>query len=599
MHDPDIGSVGAVSLLVSQRKALLVVDMVESVKTMEQNEAATVLAWDRFVRLARAVIIPRHHGKLIKSLGDGLLVEFDTPNQALATAWDLHVALGDVSKGREGAARIWLRAGIHVADRFETALDVLGHGVNVAVRITALAHAGGTVVSGETRDALVDGWDADFIDLGDCYLKHVSQPVRVYRASRPGEASTEPDPVVVRPDLRPVVAVMPLVSRDLTSEQLAVGALVADGVVAALTRSTELRLVSRMATLTRDPSVSVSLPQLGSLLKADYIVSGSFLQVGHKVLLMVELSACRNGSILWCDRIETHLDDLTVLNSVSCHFIADHVHKVITELAVKQALTSPMPTVESHSLLLAGVQLMHRSSAASFSASRLALEELSSRHPTSPLCSAWQAKWHVLASTRGIHTGNLSEVESALGHTQSALRMEPEHSLALAVEGFVHLHMRKDIEAAALSLGHALTANPNDAFAMIFKGIVDGFSGRSLASLEAAQCALSLTPLHPLRYYFESLAASCAVCAGDYNRAIEWSEQSLRRNRAHASTFRTLIAALVSAGRVDEAQIVARDLMVLQPGFSVAAYRRQLVSATSVIGELVCVALRLAGIPEH
>ena len=155
-----------------QDKVVLVVDLVESVRLMAANEAEVVGHWHRFMQHAQHSVLPHRQGRLVKSLGDGLLAEFSRAADAVAAAFDLHRFFDDVNADRPADRRLLLRAGLHSSHLYVDSLDVYGHGVNLAARVATLAGPGETVVTANVRDAVVDGVDGELEDMGESYLKH-------------------------------------------------------------------------------------------------------------------------------------------------------------------------------------------------------------------------------------------------------------------------------------------------------------------------------------------------------------------------------------------------------------------------------------------
>lgn len=582
--------------LVRRSQVVLVMDLVESVRLMEAHEPAVVELLRSFVRHAQVEVLPAHGGRLVKSTGDGIMAEFSAVAPAAAAARQLHRYFDGFNSGVPPEQQMYMRAGLNVTHLYADDLDIYGSGVNLAARVSALAGPGETVGTAAARDGLVDGLDVRIEDLGDCYVKHVAAPLRVYRIGEPG-----PQPYLTSLDetdrtLRQAIAVVPFASRNLGAERFAIGDLIAEGVIAQLARTPDMRVLSRMSTAAFRERPAAG-QEIRAWLDADYVLGGSYVVHDEKVLITATVSSTDDDQVLWSDQIQGALGDLLQANSELCHQIAETTHQALLDAPALQALTRPMPTLTSHTLMLAGVNLMHRSTVADFAASRRALDALVDRHPRAPASRAWLAKWYVLNATRGLATDRARDAQEALGHTGRALDIEPSNSLALAMEGFVYLHLKKDVTLAHARLDAALAANPNDPLAWLFRSVACSISGSTAEALGAAQRALALSPLDPLRYYYEALAASSALSAGQYARAIELSESSLRRNRTHAPTLRTLIAALVAIGQEPKARLIAAELMRLSPEFTVGAFREQSASAGFAFGKRIADAMLIAGVP--
>jgi adenylate cyclase len=248
--------------------------------------------------------------------------------------------------------------------------------------------------------------------------------------------------------------------------------------------------------------------------------------------------------------------------------------------------------------LMGAISLMHRSTRSEFDRVREMLEYLIDRHRRLPTPRAWLAKWHVLQVTRGLSSGGKDETKRALEQTQRALDVDPGCSLALAIEGFVHCHMLKDLDGAAQRYESALAANPNDSLAWLFSGVLHSFKNEGVEALAASEKALSLSPLDPMLYFYQSLSASSALSAGDYKRVIELATASLRSNRSHTSTYRALAVAQALSGHVEEARKTVDALMLLEPGLTVTQFLQRSPAGNQPVGRLYAEALRTAGLPD-
>ena len=165
-------------------RAVLVVDVVESVRMMEDDEDDTVRRWRALVAQVLHDVPPRYGGRLVKSLGDGMMLEFEHAPGAVQAAFAIREICEKRNADASATRQMLLRMGAHIGPLIEDEHDVYGRSVNLAARIATLAGPGEIVVSAEIRDGLTAELDADVEDLGECYLKHVQHPVRAYRLGR-------------------------------------------------------------------------------------------------------------------------------------------------------------------------------------------------------------------------------------------------------------------------------------------------------------------------------------------------------------------------------------------------------------------------------
>ena len=579
------------------RRTVVVVDMVESVRLIAADEANTVRRWQQFVAEVTSQLLPALNGRLVKSLGDGLLCDFLSAATAIDCALKMQHAARRLSHGYAPDRRIQLRIGAHAANVIVDELDIYGSGVNLAARLMTLAGPGEIVVSAEVRDELTPGFDADVEDLGDCYLKHLAEPVRAYRIGH-AQPDTAGDlsQAWMRP-MRPTVAVIPWAPRVDGLAQHVIGDLLADEVIGALSHSAELYVVSRLSTAVfrrrRDARGDIR-----RLLGAGYVVTGNYHAMGQLLRVSVEVTETATSRIVWAESLSGDTAGLLSGQSSLVARIAHEVSGSILRRQLELARSAPLASLEGYTLLLAAVSLVHSSAPADFERARVILEYLIERYPRHPIPHAWLAKWHVLRVTQSWSQDIKREASLAQVQTKMALDNDGYCSLALAVDGFVHCLLRKDFGAAANSYERALEVNPNEPLAWLFKGTMHAFMGEGDQAMQAANMALALSPLDPIRYFFECLAAAAAASAGQYEHALALAQRSLRVNRNFASTWRTVAIAQVQLGHLDAAKETAKALLALEPTLTVSGYLRHHPSGAFPVGKLWAESLRAAGVPD-
>lgn len=581
-------------------KVLLVMDVVESVRLMEQDEDGFVRRWHDFVQQAEQRLLPLHGGRLVKSLGDGLMLEFADAHSCVKAAF----ALQDLSRQGNGdhpeERHMHLRVGAHLAEFVADEHDIYGTGVNLTARITTLAGPGEIVVTAEVRDQLTAGLDADVEDLGECHLKHVKEPVRAYRVGPVGRARPMTGVLVattaVTPQFRPTLAVIPFEARSNEPEHFVVGELVADGVIAQLSRSPDIRVISRLST-TAFRGRSGSLPEVESRLDASFVLSGSYVTSGSKVLIMAELADTRKNEIVWADRLSGEMADLLQPQSELLNQIAANTARALIDAEVQESLIQPLPRLDSSALLLGGISMMHRSSMRDFERSRQALEALVDRHSRIATPRAWLAKWYIMRIIRGMSDIPEKDALLALEQTKRALEIEPTNALTLAVEGHAYCQLLGNYERASERLVQSISSNPNEPMAWLFKSVLSTMWGSPGDAVDEVEYANALSPIDPLKYYFDMLFAAALLTINDHHRAIIYAQQSLKANRHHTPTLRVLLTAQFEAGLLVDAKTTLKLLSRETPGITVSSYLA-LGSAGSITRQRCAIALRALGLPE-
>ena len=578
-------------------RAVLILDVAEYVRLMEEDQHDIERRWRHVVALMRAEVIPDFGGRLVETRGDSLVVTFPQVQPAAQAAFAINRLCGDVNKDRLPRRHILLRMGIHLGNVFNYENELSGHTVNLAARLMSqLAGPGEVVASSDAREQLSPMLDADIEDLGDCYLKHISEPVRAYRIGPPG-----PRPVIelgtsATPSLRPTVAVIPFANRNSDLEFQVLGEVLADDIISGLSRSSLLNVTSRLSTTIFRQRVA-SLEDMGAHLKANYILSGKYAVIGGKFTATMELAEVQSGHIKWSESIKGQVADIIS----GCDELVDRVVAAIGNSVLmhelKRGQFQALPTLESYSLLMNAIVRMHGGSPQQFERAHQMLLTLSERVPNVALPYAWLAKWHVLRFNRGLSPDATRESQVALDCAQRALNNDPNCSLALTIDGFVHTNLLKRFDVAEARYTRALEVNPNESLAWLLKGTMHAFKGEGALAMEHTERALALSPLDPLRYFYESLAATAAQTAGHYDRAIELARQSRRANRLHPSTLRAMTIAQVLSGRMNDARETVVELLKIEPNLTVSGYLKNNPGGAFPIGKIWADALQQAGVP--
>ncbi len=568
------GAASGMALPPMQHRTVLVIDLVESVRLMAADEAEVIGLWRGFVQFATTEVLPARGGRLVKSLGDGLLAEFEHPAQAVRAALQLHRHFDQPNRQLPAARQLYLRAGINATQLYVDEVDVYGHGVNLAARVADLAGPGETVVTASVYDALVVGVDADVQDRGESYLKHWPEPVRTWTVM-PVSASTPvvrlPTPADSASEFRPAIAVIPFETRSHATEQFVIGELIADGVIIQLSRSQDLRVISRLSTSAfRGRGTAPS--EVGQRLEASYTLSGSYVSFGDKLVITAELSDNRRNEVVWAERITGDTLDLLQQESQLITRLSEATANAVLHHLVQRTLVMPVPQLESNALMLGGITLMHRSTPRDLQRSHELLEAVLDRHKRVATPWAWMAKWHIMQVVQGLAPEPARAFREAIGVADRALDMEPNSSLAMAIKGHALCHLGEEVDASRRLLTDATELNPNDPMAWLYRCVWSTLWGIPQQSLEEAQTALSLSPLDPQRYYFEMMLGSCYLATHDLAKAIDCFHSSMQKNRYHLPTIRALAIAQYESGNVEEASATFATMRSLQPDLTVSRY---------------------------
>lgn len=574
---------------------LLVMDVVESVRLMEQDEDDFVRRWQQLVQHAEQ-ILPLHGGRIVKSLGDGLMLEFANAQGCTCAAFAMQHFSKQANSSYAPAQQLHLRMGGHLASFVTDQHDIYGTDVNLTARFCTLAGPGEIVVTDDLRDCLTAELDADIEDLGECHLKHVENTVRAYRIGPAGHAPVIAASTPENTDFRPTIAVIPFEARSNEPEHFVIGELIADGIIAQLSRSPDIRVISRLSTTAFRGRTAI-MPEVQSRLDATFVLSGSYIASGGKILLMAELADTRKNEIVWAERVSGDTGDLLQTQSELLNGLAAATCRALIDAEVQQSLTQPMPRLDSSSLLLGGISMMHRSSMRDFDRSRQALDALIDRHGRIAAPRAWLAKWYVMRIIRGLSDSPQRDTQLALEQTKRALEFEPENALTLAVEGHAYCQLLGNFELADQKLAQSISSNSSEPMTWLFKSVLSTMWGTPSDAVNEVEFANALSPIDPLKYYFDMLSAAAFLTVNDHTRAIKYAQQSLKANRHHAPTLRVLLTAQTEADLIEDARLTLGLLLNETPEMTMSSYLA-LGSANSVTRQRCAVALRALGLPE-
>ena len=396
-------------------------------------------------------------------------------------------------------------------------------------------------------------------------------------------------------DVLPTLAVLPFRAQADSSHGSMMSMFLGDEIARAISRSEDMNVISRLSTL--DLSNHGSARDAGRLLNADFILSGSVLEMGETVILMLEFAEADSQLVLWSDRMALRAEAwLTEADNID--EIVTHIRRAIMINEVRRARSAPLSDLKLFSVLHGAVGLMHRFDLTDFNRAQAYLDYVISNAPNHPTPLAWLARWHVLRTVQGWADDPKKEAQTALDFTARALDIDPDHTLALVCEGQVLAHLKHRLDEAENRYDAALELNPNDTQGLALRGMFSAIQDKGLEGKRDTERALHLSPLHPHRFFFLAQAAAANIAVKDYTRAVTLAKESLRLNRTHVSTLRTLTIAQVGADQRDDALQTAAELLRLQPNMRVSSWLKNSPSAGFEMGRSAAEKLRSIGIPD-
>jgi len=548
---------------------IAVADVVESVRLMEEDTRAFIERWQAFLGFVTQRL-PLEGGSMHRSLGDGLLLEFPDAPSCMRTAIVMQLWFREDNLPRPPEQHVQLRIGAHLADFMQDQYDIYGPDVNLAARIATLAGPGEIIISAALR-ARLRGWtEAPIEDLGSCHLKHVKEPVHAFRIGSAGASPVMPVQLAPSPNLRPRVAVLPFAMDGAPVAGVSAEALV-DEIVVALARSDTLQVVSRMSTAPLE-SGRATLDTVQQQVGASYVLTGRARSRNRSVSLYAELADALSGHVVWAESFDGAATGGPSLQPELLLELLAAVHEAVIRREVERSRSRPLPAVDSGTLLLASVGLMHRLSPVDMEQARCMLEHLSDRWRRHATAHAWLAQLHVLRVQQAGAGATHHDGALARAHAAAGVQWDSGSPLVLAVDGHASLHTVRNLEAAADRYAQALSLRDDHSLALLFQAELLALQGRGGAARQFAHDAARTFTLEPLRYLYDSIAALAALVDGDPDAAHNFAQRAVQRNPRYVPAWRLLVVALVECNRLGEARATQQRLLTRQPAFSVKTF---------------------------
>ncbi len=582
--------------LEKKQAVVLLVDVVDSVRLIERSEASTIAAWNRVVACAEEHIEGQLHARIVKSLGDGLLIEVTNAANAVSCAFKLVEATRAESKGLSSLDQITIRLAANQCEIYISKLDIFGKGVNLVARLARHAEPNQLLATADLAHELVDGLHAHIVDLGEVMLKDIPRPTRVFRLEPPSSVFGEKRNGYAESDQLPSIAVMPMNSLGVAEQQV-LGVAVAEEINALLSRTSDLLVISNLSSRAL---VGSNLPaeRITDTLKVRYLVSGSIQSRSGETRVQIQLTDATQGRVVWAEAYSTKAQNFFELQDQLAQQAAQGLVKAVQTNELKAAQTQNWHSLTAYALLLRAIELMHRVTASDFDKAFELLQYVASKWPRMSAVHAWIGKWYVLRSAQGWSADATKDGQQAQQSVARALDIDSRNSLALSIDGLIAGYLLKDHSLAGERYALALDHNPNESLAWLFSSTLAAWQGRNKEAGDCADKALTLSPVDPLQYFYCSLAGTAQLAAGSYAKSIDLSKRSLRLNREHASTYRTLIIAQALNNELDQARATAAQLHKMQPEFSVNKFRQNYPGSDSIQINRWCDALSASGVPN-
>jgi TolB-like protein/class 3 adenylate cyclase len=580
--------------------AILAADVVGYSRMMGEDEAgAAALVRER--RETMRPIIAAHSGRLFKTMGDGMFIEFPSVVAAVECALAMQRQMAAGNEGALEAKRALYRIGVHLGDVLVEGEDILGDGVNITSRLEGVAEAGGVCISGAAYEHVRGRVEAEFIDLGEKALKNIARPVHVYAVRIEGDGSrsaSHPAPSEFGPP-RLSIVVLPFANIGGDTEQ----DYFVDGVTESLTTDlSRIRgsfVIARNTAFTyRDKAYDVT--RIGRELNVRYALEGSLQRSGNRMRVNAQLIDAQNGNHLWAERFERPMTDLFEMQDEIVARIANTLNAQFVAVEARRAERAPAPDsldlyFQGEAWVNKGVTFESMTKARKFFERALALDPANVDALAG--MSQVEANFAISLST----SDKAARFAAAEAAAAEALSLAPDHALAHLSLGMVLGFTNRAAQGIA-EYERALALDRNMAGAHALIGQNKLFIGRAEETEAHVLEALRLSPRDPWVYIWRLTAGFAACLLGRNEEAASWFRQSIEANRNFALCHFIYATALANTGRWNEARSEVAAGLALDRHFTISNFQSAvwsdnpfyLAQHARVIDDM-----RRAGVPEE
>jgi len=572
-------------------RAIFAADVVGYSRLTGIDEEGTLVRLREHLRVVFDPSIAEHRGRIVKTTGDGMLVEFGSVVDAVRCAVHVQRGMAERNEGVPPDERIEFRIGINLGDIILDVGNIFGDGVNVAARLEGIAEPGGICISEDAHRQVRNKLEVKFEDAGVRHLKDIASPVRIYRV-RPGGAAAMPRPALVLPE-KPSIAVLAFqnLSGDPEQEYFADG--IVEDVTTALSRFRNLFVISRNSSFTYKGH-AVDVKQVCRELGVRYVLEGSVRKAANRVRITAQLIDAASGVHLWADRFDGALEDIFELQDQVTERVVGAIAPKLEQAEIERAKRKPTGSLDAYDYYLRGQASIHPWTREGHEeALKLFYRsiELDRGFASAYAMAAW---CRVQSKVRGWMQDRAQEIAETARLARRAAALGQDDAVALSAAGFALAYVVHDLATGVPLIDRAVALNPNIAWAWLYSGWARVRLGQPDAAIEHFAHAMRLSPLDPLIADVQAATAHAHFFAGRYEEAAKWAAMA---TDVHAAQY-IVAAANALAGHTQEAKEIIARLRQRDPRLRISTLRERLGPYRPEDLAKYEEALRKAGMPE-
>jgi adenylate cyclase len=569
--------------------AILAADVAGFSRLMSADEEGTLARLRGHLRELVEPAIAAHRGRIVKRMGDGLLVDFSSAVEAVRCGVAVQAGMAERNRGVPAAERIDFRIGINLGDVMIDGDDLYGDGVNVAARLEGIAEPGAVYVSGAVGDFVRDKPEIALEDLGEVPLKHIAKPVRVFRIGGGSGTRTAVRAVFDKPS----IAVLPFANMSGDAEQ----EYFSDGITEDLI--TDLSKVSGLFVIARNSSFayrgrSVKVQEISRDLGVRYVLEGSIRKAGNRVRITAQLIDAGSGGHLWAERFDRDLTDIFATQDEVVERIVGALAVTLTRGEAQRLRRRATGSVDAYESWLRAREVLARGSRDSVVEARALHRRAIEIDPSFAAPHAGLALAALADYVSGWAPDPALALDEAERWARRAVELDAQEPVSHMALGNVHT-WRRDLDGALAEFDRMLALDPNSAQAHASTGLALVYAGRAAEALDCFAKARLLDPHHPaIVLHF---LAQAHFSLGDDETAVGLLCERIARDPGTDASRMLLAACYGHLGRAEDARGVWAELLRVNPSFSLAQRARVLPYRNPRDLERIANGLGKAGLP--
>jgi adenylate cyclase len=539
--------------------AILAADVAGYSRLIGADEGGTL---ERLRALRRELLDPKiaeHCGRLVKTTGDGLLVEFGSVVDALRCAVEVQREMTGRNTGGPPDNRVEFRIGINVGDIVVEDGDIFGDGVNVAARLEALAEPGGICVAARVQEDAAGKLDLTFEDIGEQQLKNIARPVRVFRVVTGPKPA--PEPPLALPD-KPSIAVLPFANMSGYPEQEYFADGMVEEIITALSRIRWLFVIARNSSFTYKGQV-VDVKQVGRELGVRYVLEGSVRKAGGRVRITAQLIEALTGTHLWADRFDGSLEDVFDLQDRVASSVAGIIEPTLQTAETARSVNRPTNDLTAYDLYLRSFAMIV-SSGSLVPMALCLLEQAIERDPRYGPALALAAGCYLRLIMDGRSEDREGDRLKGTDFARRSLAVAGDDPGVLVNAALALAYFGEDIDAMMAFVDRALALNPSYARGWHISSILNLWAGEPDLAIEHSETSLRLSPRGRIGWAFIVIGGAHFV-SRRFDQALLKFDVAIQDDPSFPQPYRWVAACYAHMGRLDMARAIVHRLRAITP----------------------------------